>query len=68
MLAGCSLNYPTDNPFRVTPNADGKPTVWNCSVVSMGSPPRYACWDNKAYTAFQLKNFRLGANTAAATR
>jgi hypothetical protein len=66
MRAGCSLKYPTDNPFTVTPNADGKPTVWNCSVVSMGSPARYACWDNKTYIAFLLRDFRLDANTGAA--
>jgi hypothetical protein len=68
MLAGCSLKNPRDNPFTVRPNADDKPTVWNCSVVSMGSPPRYACSDNKTYTAFQLRDFRLDANTPAASK
>jgi hypothetical protein len=60
MLAGCSISNPTDNPFTVTANANGKPTVWDCSVVQMASPPRYACSDNKTYTAFQLRDARLG--------
>jgi hypothetical protein len=60
MLAGCSLSNPTDNPFTVTANANGKPTVWDCTVVQMSSPPRYACSDNKTYTAFDLRNARLG--------
>ena len=60
MLAGCSLSNPTANPFTVTANASGKPTVWDCSVVYMASPPRYACSDNKTYTAFQLRDARLG--------
>jgi hypothetical protein len=34
--------------------------VWDCTVVQMSSPPRYACGDNKTYTAFQLRDFRLG--------
>jgi hypothetical protein len=63
MLAGCSLSNPTDNPFTVAANANGKPTVWDCSVVQMASPPRYACSDNKTYTAFQLRDARLGVET-----
>jgi hypothetical protein len=59
ILAGCSLGN-LENPFMVTANADGKPTVWDCSVVQMSSPPRYACSDNKTYTAFQLRDARLG--------
>jgi hypothetical protein len=63
ILAGCSLSNPTDNPFTVKANANGKPTVWDCSVVQMSSPPRYACSDNKTYTAFQLRDARLGVET-----
>jgi poly-beta-hydroxyalkanoate depolymerase len=63
MLAGCSISNPTDNPFTVKANANGKPTVWDCSVVQMASPPRYACSDNKTYTAFQLRDARLGVVT-----
>jgi hypothetical protein len=63
MLAACSLSNPTDNPFTAKPNANGKPTVWDCTVVQMSSPPRYACSDNKTYTAFQLRDARLGVET-----
>jgi hypothetical protein len=66
ILAGCSLSNPTDNPFTVKDNPDGKPTVWDCSVVQMASPPRYACSDNKTYTAFQLRDFRLALSPAQA--
>ena len=59
ILAGCSMgNF--ENPFMASANANGKPTVWDCSVVQMSSPPRYACSDNKTYTAFQLRDARLG--------
>ena len=60
LLTACSLNNPTDNPFTTARNANGKPTVWDCAVVQMSSPPKYACPDNKTYTAFQLRDFRLG--------
>ena len=63
MLAGCSISNPTDNPFTVTANANGKPTVWDCAMVQMSSPPRYACSDNKTYTAFELRDARLGVET-----
>jgi len=68
MLAGCSISNPTDNPFTFTANANGKPTVWQCTVVQMSSPPRYACSDNKTYTAFQLRDFRLGTETPVASK
>lgn len=68
IMAGCSLSNPTDNPFTVRANADGKPTVWDCTVVQMSSPPRYACSDNKTYTAFQLRDFRLGTETPVASK
>jgi len=29
----------------------------------MSSPPRYGCPDGKTYTAFQLRDFRLGTET-----
>jgi hypothetical protein len=67
-LGGCSLSNPTDNPFTVQPNASGKPTVWDCSPVFMASPPRYACNDNKTYTAFQLYDNRVGSETPVATK
>jgi hypothetical protein len=69
MLEGCSpLSNPTDNPFTVQANANGKPTVWDCSVTFMASPPRYACSDNKTYTAFQLRDARLGTDTPLASK
>jgi hypothetical protein len=68
MLAGCSLSHPTDNPFTVTANANGKPNVWECAIVQMSSPPRYGCPDGKTYTAFQLRDFRLGTETPVAAK
>ena len=68
ILTACSLTNPTDNPFTVTANANGKPNVWECSPVQMSSPPRYACPDNKTYTAFQLRDFRLGTDTPVASK
>ena len=68
VLAGCSLENPTDNPFTFTRNENGKPTVWQCSPVQMSSPPRYGCPDNKTYTAFQLRDFRLGTDTPVASK
>jgi hypothetical protein len=60
VLAGCSLSYPTDNPFTASMTAaNDKPTVWSCAMVQMSSPPRYACSDNKTYTAFELRDARL---------
>ena len=68
MLTACSLSNPTNNPFTVKANANGKPNVWECSPVQMASPPRYACKDNKTYTAFQLRDFRLGTDTPVASK
>jgi len=68
MLGGCSLRAPTDNPFTVTANANGKPNVWECAIVQMSSPPRYGCPDGKTYTAFQLRDFRLGTETPVANK
>jgi len=67
MLGGCSLSYPTENPFTTPMVAsNGKPMVWACSVTYMASPPRYACSDNKTYTAFELRDARLGLTPAQA--
>jgi hypothetical protein len=65
MLGGCAIGSPTDNPFVVTHNRNGKPTVWDCMAVQMSSPPRYACSDNKTYTAFQLRDLRLASEAPA---
>jgi len=77
ILAGCSLIVPSDpaskmgnpagRPFTTDlVAANGKPLVWFCTVVQMASPPRYACGDNKTYTAFQLRDTRLGLTAAEA--
>jgi hypothetical protein len=63
MLAGCSLSNPTNNFFTAKANGNGEPAVWDCTVVQMASPPRYACSDNKTYTAFQLYGYRVGTDT-----
>ncbi len=63
-FAGCAM----DNPFVATQNASGKPTVWDCMAVQMSSPPRYACTDNKTYTAFQLRDLRLGTGASVASK
>jgi hypothetical protein len=59
ILTGCSLSNLIDNPLPVNANANGKPSVWDCSLVQMSSPPRYACSDNKTYTASELRAARL---------
>jgi hypothetical protein len=59
LLAGCSI-HDVDNPFTVTTNAKGKPTIWQCALVKMATPAEYACPDGKTYTASQLRDFRLG--------
>ncbi|HKV56127.1 MAG TPA: hypothetical protein VJN94_15955 [Candidatus Binataceae bacterium] len=61
LFAGCAMT----NPFLTAPNASGKPTVWDCAMVQMSSPPKYACTDNKTYTAFQLRDFRQGPEKVA---
>jgi hypothetical protein len=71
-LAACSLSNPGSKvgnpmgyPFTTDMVAsDGKPLVWDCSAVQMSSPPRYACGDNKTYTAFQLRDIRLAKEAA----
>jgi len=55
------VGNPGGKPFTTSMNTpNGKPLVWDCSPVQMSSPPRYACGDNKTYTAFQLRDARLG--------
>jgi hypothetical protein len=64
MMAGCSM----DNPIMAPMEANGKPLVWSCSMVQMSSPPKYACPDGKTYTAFQLRDFRLGPDKTIASK
>jgi hypothetical protein len=61
LLAGCSTRD-VDNPFSVTTNAKGKPTIWQCALVKMATPAEYACPDGKTYTASQLREFRLSTD------
>ena len=63
LVAGCSIYDYLDNPLSVAANANGKPTVWQCAIVKMASPPEYACSDGKTYTASQLRELRLGTGT-----
>lgn len=62
LFAGCSMG----NPFMARPDAGGKPVVWNCAMIQMSSPPKYACPDGKTYTAFQLRDFRQNAENRQA--
>ncbi|HJU28909.1 MAG TPA: hypothetical protein VJ718_07050 [Candidatus Binataceae bacterium] len=61
LFAGCAMS----NPFIAPPDVSGKPLVWNCAMVQMSSPPRYACPDGKTYTAFQLRDFREDSSRPA---
>jgi poly-beta-hydroxyalkanoate depolymerase len=61
LLAGCSI-HDVDNPFTVTTDANGKPLIWQCSLVKMATPAEYACSDGKTYMASQLREFRLSTN------
>jgi hypothetical protein len=64
LISGCAM----DNPFLAPPATSGKPMVWNCTMVQMSSPPKYACDDDKTYTAFQLRDFREKAASAIARK
>jgi len=66
LLAGCSI-HDVDNPFTVTTNANGKPTIWQCALVKMATPAEYACPDGKTYTASQLRQFRLSTDEPTLT-
>jgi hypothetical protein len=66
LLAGCSM-HDVQDPFTVTTNASGKPTIWQCALVKMATPAEYACPDGKTYTASQLREFRLSADEPTVT-
>ena len=66
LLAGC-LAHDLENPFMVTTNANGKPTIWQCTLVKMATPAEYACPDGKTYTASQLREFRLSTDEPTVT-
>jgi hypothetical protein len=56
-----------ENPFTVTANDNGKPTIWQCARVKLATPAEYACPDGKTYTASQLRDFRLGTDAPTAS-
>ena len=63
-LAGCFQGYTGGSmPRPGTVMANGKtapPNVWDCKVINVGSPSRFACApDGKTYNAFQLYQMRL---------
>jgi hypothetical protein len=66
LLAGCSM-HDLDDPFTVTTNANGKPLIWQCSLVKMATPAEYACSDGKTYTASQLREIRLSTDEPTVT-
>ena len=66
LFAGCSI-HDVENPFTVTTNANGKPTIWQCVLVKMATPAEYACPDGKTYTASQLREFRLSTDEPTVT-
>jgi hypothetical protein len=59
VCTGCGLSMPT----MVTPAAGAQgaqanpPNIWDCGLVSSGSPSKYVCGD-KVYTTFQLAKIR----------
>jgi hypothetical protein len=59
--------HDVQDPFTVTANANGKPTVWQCTLVKMATPAEYACPDGKTYTASQLRGFRLSSDEPTVT-
>ena len=66
LLAGCSMRD-VENPFTVTANDNGKPTIWQCARVKLATPAEYACSDGKTYTASQLRESRLSTDEPAVT-
>lgn len=73
IAAACTVNRtlvgnPAGKPFTTDMlAANGYPLVWDCAMVQMSSPARYACGDNKTYTSFQLRDIRLGNEAAVTT-
>ena len=63
-LAGCAL---LPQKGWGTPPPDAPPLVYDCTVVTISSPTRYACSDGKVYTTFALEKKRLAWETAMNT-
>jgi len=55
--AGCAEMAPAATPATGT-TTQAAPHIWNCGLVSSGSPSKYVC-DGKVYTTFQLAKIRL---------
>ncbi len=56
--AGCATMWPAAAPASGTAAQAEAPHVWDCGLVSSGSPSKYVC-DGKVYTTFQLAKIRL---------
>ena len=56
--AGCAEVAPATAPASGTTAQAGQPHIWDCGLVSTGSPSKYVC-NGKVYTAFQLAKIRL---------
>lgn len=59
--AGCAVVTPATAPAPGTAAQDPAPHVWDCGMVSAGSPSKYVC-NGKVYTSFQLAKIRLDEN------
>ena len=55
--AGCAEVAPATAPATGT-TAQAAPRIWDCGLVSSGSPSKYVC-NGKVYTTFQLAKIRL---------
>ena len=55
--AGCAEVAPATTPAAGT-TAQAAPHIWDCGLVSSGSPSKYVC-NGKVYTTFQLAKIRL---------
>jgi hypothetical protein len=57
LSAGCAEVAPATTPAAGT-TAHAAPHIWDCGLVSSGSPSKYVC-NGKVYTTFQLAKIRL---------
>jgi len=58
--AGCAnISWPAmATPATGTTAQAEQPHIWDCGLVSIGTPSKYAC-NGKVYTAMQLAKIRL---------
>ncbi len=55
--AGCATMPTVATPATGATAQAEQPHIWDCGLVSIGSPSKYAC-NGKVYTAFQLAKIR----------